>query len=83
MKTFILSRAYKNFFLEKKMPLCHLPCVYRGSRGGIMVAIVAFSGGFLCFIRRQLWACIIKIPDKFSARIRTKVVREWNLSTPF
>ena len=45
MKTFILTRAYKKFF-SKKRPLCHLPCVYRGSRGGIMVALVAFSGGF-------------------------------------
>jgi len=35
----------KSFF-SKKMPLCHLPCVYGGSRGGIMVALVAFSGGF-------------------------------------
>ena len=42
--TFILTRAHKKFFLEKKMPLCHLPCVYGGSRGGIMVALVAFSG---------------------------------------
>ena len=28
------------------MPLCHLPCVYRGSRGGIMVALVALFGIF-------------------------------------
>ena len=45
-----LSRAHKKFFFEKKMPLCHLPCVYRGSRGGIMVALVAFSDDFLSFL---------------------------------
>ena len=67
------------FFLEKKATL-PLFSVYEGLRGGIIVASVAFSGVFLCFIRRQLWACIIKIPDKFSAIIRTKVAWEFELS---
>ena len=36
----------RKVFSFPKMPLCHLPCVYRGSRGGIMVALVAFSGDY-------------------------------------
>ena len=42
----ISLRAHEKVFSSKKMPLCHLPGVYQGSRGGIMVALVAFSGDF-------------------------------------
>ena len=45
-----VSLARIKSFFRKKMPLCHLPCVYRGSRGGIMVALVAFSDDFLSFL---------------------------------
>ena len=42
----ISFRAHEKVFSSKKMPLCHLPGVYRDLRGGIMVALVAFSGDF-------------------------------------
>jgi len=40
------ARMRVKLFFLKKMPLCHLPCVYGGWSGGIMVALVAFSGSF-------------------------------------
>ena len=50
--------------------------------GKILVALVALVGifrRFLCFIKRQLWAHIIKIPDKFAATIWRKVAWDLNL----
>ena len=52
----MFSRAYAHeYFYQKKMPLCHLAFVYRGLRGGIMVALVAFSSEFLWKFHAEIW----------------------------